>query len=71
MQDRHPHHDLPPIDRLLRDVRALGRLDEDHVSATERLRAELGGDLFAVLQVELSGLSASSFPLTGRTQHVA
>jgi len=71
MQNRHPHHDLSPVARLLRDVRALGRLDADRVSATERLRAELGDDLFAVLRRELAGFEAGSFPLSGRTRHVA
>jgi hypothetical protein len=71
MQNRHPHHDLSPVDRLLRDLRALGRLDADHVSATERLHAELGDDLFAVLRLELADFDAASLPLSGRTRHVA
>ena len=71
MQNRHPHNDLSPVDRLLRDLRALGRLDADHVSATDRLHAQLGDDLFAVLRLELAGGEAASFPLSGRSQAVA
>jgi hypothetical protein len=60
-----------PVDRLRRDLAALGRLDTTHVSVTERLTAELGDDLYAVVLAELNRLDAGGFPLCTRPRRVA
>jgi hypothetical protein len=71
MQNRDSHNDLSPVDRLLRDLNAVGRLSAAHVPVTERLRAELGDDLFAVLQAEMASFDAGAFPLESHTLRVA
>jgi hypothetical protein len=68
MQNRHSYDQL---DRLLRDMNAVGRLGAAHVPATDRLRAELGDDLFAVLHAELASFDAGALPLEGPTRRVA
>ena len=71
MQNRHSHNHLAPLDRLLRDLNAVGRLGAAHVPATERLRAELGDDLFAVLHAEMARFDGNDFLLESPTRHVA
>jgi len=41
-------------DRLFRDVVALGLLDAERPTAAERLEAELGADLVAVVRAEVN-----------------
>jgi hypothetical protein len=69
MQNRHSN-DLP-LDRLLRDLNAVGRLGTAHVPAKERLLAELGDDLFAVLHAGLASFDAGALPLESPTLRVA
>jgi hypothetical protein len=71
MQNRDPHNHLSPVDRLLHDLDAVGRLSAAHVPVIERLRAELGDDLFAVLQAELASFDAAASPLESPTLRVA
>lgn len=71
MQNQHSHNQLSPVDRLLRDLRAVGRLNPGHVPVSERLRAELGETLHAVLRRDLASVDASTFPLESHTQRVA
>lgn len=68
MQNRNSHNLL---DRLLRDLNVVGRLGAAHVPVNERLRAELGDDLFAVLQTELASFDADTFPLESPRRRVA
>ena len=71
MQNRHSHDHRSPLDRLLRDLNAVGRLSTAHVPAAERLRADLGDDLFAVLHAELASFDAGTLPLESSTRDVA
>jgi hypothetical protein len=68
MQNTRRNH---PLDRLLRDLNAVGRLSTPHVPAANRLRAELGHDLFAVLHAELASFDAGALPLESPTRRVA
>ncbi len=60
-----------PLARLVRDMNAIGRLDEGHPPAAERVVAELGDDLLAALDAELRRLDAGAFPLCSRPRRVA
>jgi hypothetical protein len=60
-----------PLDRLRRDLAAFERLDAPRASAAERLTAELGDDLYAVVLAELSRLDTASSPLCRRSRRVA
>jgi hypothetical protein len=71
MQNQQSHNHLSPVDRLLRDLRAVGRLDPGHVPVNERLHGELGEALQAVLRRELAGFDAADFPLEDHTRRVA
>jgi hypothetical protein len=75
MQDRYHHtSDAPgkrPLDRLLRDLTALGCREPNRVPAGERLAAALGDDLVTALRVELDGVDVGSFPLSRRPRRVA
>lgn len=69
MQNEREH--AAPLDRLVRDIRALGQPDASSLHAVERLTAELGGDLLAAIHAELDRLDAGSFPLCSRPRRVA
>lgn len=62
---------LAPLERLLRDLTALGRCDPTRPRAGERLVATLGGDLLAALHDELNGLDHSGLPLGTRPRRIA
>ena len=68
MQDRYRHtQDAPverPLDRLLRDLTALGRCETDRAPARQRLAAALGDDLVAALRTELDRVDFGGFPLS-------
>jgi hypothetical protein len=74
MQDRY--HDTPkapgerPLDRLLRDLTALGRCEPDRAPACERLAAALGDDLVAALRAELERVDVDGL-LLSRPRRVA
>jgi hypothetical protein len=72
------HHRVPggngdsPLDRLLRDLTALGAAAEpEQPRAQERLAAELGDDLLAAVHAELARLDFGGFPLCSRARRVA
>jgi hypothetical protein len=75
MRDRY--HDTPnmpgerPLDRLLCDLRALGRWEPDRPPARERLAAVLGNDLVAALRAELDRVDFAGSPLSRRPRRVA
>jgi hypothetical protein len=75
MQDQYQHTPKapgnPPLDRLLRDLRALGRCEPNRVPAEARIAAALGDDLVAALHAELARVDVSSFPLWRPTRRVA
>jgi hypothetical protein len=59
-----------PLERLLRDLAALGHGDPTGPSADERLTAALGADLLAAVYAELNHVQLDGLPL-GRPRRVA
>jgi hypothetical protein len=61
----------PQLDRLVRDLRALGRLDPSRQTAAERLTTLLGADLLAAIFADLRDLDVTTIPLATRPRRVA
>lgn len=66
MENRNVH----PLERLLHDMAALGSSPAGP-SAEERLAAELGDDLLAVILAELNHPDAGEVPLGRRPRRAA
>lgn len=64
-------NELEPLERLLRDMRALARPDASRPPVSERLTAMLGGDLLAVVLAGLNSLEAGAFPRCSSPRRVA
>ena len=68
--DRRKHTDSP-LDRLARDINAIGQLGASRLPAAERLRSELGDDLLGAINATLSRLNADAFPLCSKPRRAA
>jgi hypothetical protein len=75
MQNQHAHAPGTladaSLDRLLRDLNALGRLHVRRRHATERLTAKLGDVLLRAINAELHRLDAGALPVGSRRRRVA
>jgi hypothetical protein len=60
-----------PVDRLVRDLNAIERLDPDRPTAAERLKATLGDDLTTTICEELRRLNSTDDLVRNLTRRIA